>query len=88
MPNIKFESKQISESKQIFVKTINGKTITVDEYKNIDDIKQVIQDKEGIPKSQQILVFSGKQLTEQHTPSYYHIQKESTLYLTTRLNGG
>ena len=68
---------------QIFVKTLSGKTITleVEPTDSIEAIKAKIQEKEGIPPGTQLLVCNNIVLDEGKTLSDYNIQKESTLYL-------
>ena len=72
---------------QYFVKTLTGKTITLDldALDTIIIVKSKIQDKEGIPPEDSRLIYAGKQLEDNRTILDYNMTRESTMHLVLRL---
>ncbi len=76
---------------QIFIKTLNGDTITIQANSSdkIITIKEKIQKKQdNLLPSHQRLIYGGKPLEDDKTLMDYNIQSEATLHLVVRLKGG
>ncbi|CAI2164657.1 15922_t:CDS:2 [Funneliformis geosporum] len=71
----------------IYVKTLSGRTITINaEFSmKVEKLKSLIQDEIGTPKGQQRLIFVRKQLEDGNTLEYYNIHTQSTIHLVMRL---
>ena len=74
-----------------FIKTLTGKSIYIDSSANdisITNIKELIEDKEGILSNEQRLIFNGKELEDGQSLSDYNISNDSTLDVVLSMIGG
>ncbi|MFM7989683.1 MAG: ubiquitin-like protein, partial [Candidatus Fonsibacter sp.] len=67
---------------QIFIKTLSGNTIALNNITTkttIMDIKNMIEEKVGLPVKFKRIKFQGKKHKHGHTVGFYNIEKEDTL---------
>jgi hypothetical protein len=74
---------------QIFVKGLDGKTMTLNVKSSyrMTKVKEMIFDRDDIPVHDQRLIFAGMQLYGNHTLADYNVKNDSTLHLVLRLLG-
>ncbi|KAK8440831.1 hypothetical protein RJF_2590 [Candidozyma auris] len=75
---------------QVKVKTLTGRDIPVDVESSdkVIRIKEMMEEKEGIPPAQQRLIFNGSQLNDEITIEESGIQAGASLHLVLTLRGG
>ena len=75
---------------EIAVKTMTGKTVMLQVKMDdtIESVKLQIQNKEGMPVDQQRLIFSGKEVLNEHRVADYNFAKDATIHLVPVLKGG
>lgn len=85
------EMENSEETIQVFVKTLTGKTITLEihpKFDTVEDVKSEIELKEGVAAHSQRLYMAEKQLEDGHLVSEYGLKNNSTLHLVLSLRGG
>lgn len=75
---------------QVKVKTLTGRDIPVDiePSDKVIRIKEMMEEKEGIPPAQQRLIFNGSQLNDEITVQESGILAGASLHLVLTLRGG
>ncbi|KAH9908922.1 hypothetical protein F4778DRAFT_714617 [Xylariomycetidae sp. FL2044] len=74
----------------IKVRTLTGRFIefNVEPSDDVNKVKSMIQEKEGIEPAQQRLVYGGKQLQVNQSLESYGVIPDATLHLVLTLRGG
>ncbi|VBB72117.1 Putative protein of unknown function [Podospora comata] len=79
-----------SQTPRCSVRTLTGKEIelNVEGSDKVSKIKELVEEKEGIPPVQQRLIFGGKQMVDDKTADDYGLEGGATLHLVLALRGG
>ena len=74
----------------ITIKTLSGRKLSLDFEPNqkVEEIKNALQEKEGIPVAQIRLIYSGKILKDELTIQEANIIPGTTLMMMMHLRGG
>ncbi|EPQ64387.1 hypothetical protein BGT96224_21 [Blumeria graminis f. sp. tritici 96224] len=74
----------------IKVRSLTGKEIVLDIESSytVSQIKEKVEEKEGIPPVQQRLIYGGKQMADDKTAEDYKLEGGATLHLVLALRGG
>ncbi|KAK4444295.1 ubiquitin [Podospora aff. communis PSN243] len=75
---------------QLKIRTLTGREIELDvePTDKVAQIKEKVEEKEGIPPAQQRLIYGGKQMVDDKTASDYQLEGGCTLHLVLALRGG
>lgn len=75
---------------QVKVITLTGdeKIVEADPSEKVLDIKERLEELEGIPPEQQRLIFQGRQLKDDKTLNSYKLKHGTVLHLVVALRGG
>jgi hypothetical protein len=74
----------------VYIKSLTGRSIDIQitHQMSIEEMKMIVQEKEGIPIDQQRFIFAGRQLDDSMLVGMYNITKEANINLVLRLRGG
>ncbi|CAM9969060.1 unnamed protein product, partial [Ectocarpus sp. 6 AP-2014] len=74
----------------IWIKTLTGRKqqYSFEPDNQVSMVKQSLQEKEGIQVDQIRLIYSGKQLADDHTLSHYNVAPGGTIHMVLQLRGG
>ena len=79
-----------SPSMQLLVKTVSGRTVSVEVEPSepVKCVKKLLQERENVDIEHQRLVFAGKELEDEKEIGSYHISEEATIEMLFKMAGG
>tara|TARA_B110000902_G_C13710866_1_gene361216 strand:- start:196 stop:456 length:261 start_codon:yes stop_codon:yes gene_type:complete len=80
-----------TKERKIYIKLYNNtrlRKFTVFANTTILEIKDLVEEKSGIPPAQQRLIYEGRQLDNDKTPDDYEITDGKTIYMVLNMRGG